>query len=67
MSVYYEQMNTLGKWTPIIAAEAPTIKDGRIKFAEGFGPRIRNLMQIPDHMQGVGLVEIQSMLVNSNT
>ena len=43
MPYTYEQMSPLGKWITVKTAEAPIIVNGRIKTAEGQGPRVRNL------------------------
>jgi len=48
MPYTYEQMSPLGKWITVKTAEAPIIVNGRIKTAEGQGPRVRGITYISD-------------------
>jgi len=43
MPYTYEQMSPLGKWITVKTAEAPVVVNGRVKTAEGQGPRVRNV------------------------
>lgn len=48
MTYTYEQMSPLGNWITVTSAEAPVIVNGRIKKAEGQGPRVRNVRMADD-------------------
>lgn len=41
-------MSPLGNWITVTSAEAPVIVNGRIKKAEGQGPRVRNVRMADD-------------------
>ena len=43
MTYTYEQMSPLGKWITVTADEPPMVVNGRIKKAEGQGPRVRGV------------------------
>jgi hypothetical protein len=49
MPYTYEQMSPLGKWITVKTAEAPIIVNGRIKTAEGQGPRVRNVRFVEEN------------------
>lgn len=48
MTYQWEQMSPLGNWHVVKAPEPPVVKNGRIKTAEGQGPRIRNIIRLDD-------------------
>lgn len=48
MTYTYEQMSPLGKWITVTADEPPIIVNGRVKKAEGQGPRVRNVRQLSE-------------------
>jgi hypothetical protein len=42
----YEQLGYLGKWHTIETDEPPIVVNGRLKLAEGQGPRVRNVSSV---------------------
>jgi len=48
MPYTYEQMTPFGTWMTVTADEAPDVRNGRIKTAEGQGPRVRNISHYED-------------------
>lgn len=43
MPYTYEQMTPFGTWMTVTADEAPDVRNGRIRKADGQGPRVRNV------------------------
>ena len=39
----WEQMSVLGTWSKVKSPDPPMVKNGRIRTAEGQGPRVRNV------------------------
>lgn len=52
MPYTYEQMSPLGKWITVKTAEAPIVVNGRIKTAEGQGPKVRNVRSVDTEVPG---------------
>lgn len=48
MKYTYEQMNPLGRWCKVTTENPPIIANGRIKTAEGQGPRVRNVSLVEE-------------------
>ena len=48
MPYTYEQMTPFGYWMTVTSDEAPDVRNGRIKKAEGQGPRVRDVRYLPD-------------------
>lgn len=46
MTYEWEELSFLGKWKKVRGAEPPRIVNGRIKTAEGQGPKVRNARAI---------------------
>jgi hypothetical protein len=50
MNWRYEQLGFLGKWSIIETDEPPIVVNGRLKMAEGQGPKVRNVSKVEtDH------------------
>ena len=58
---FYEE-KSMGEWRPVLSAEKPTVKKGRILHATGVGPEIRALSQIEPWMKKLTLDEIRELL-----
>ena len=51
MRYRYEQLGYLGKWHVIETDEPPIVVNGRLKMAEGQGPRVRTVSLVEtDHI-----------------
>lgn len=48
MKYSYEQMNPLGRWCKVVTENPPIIANGRIKTAEGQGPKVRNVSLVEE-------------------
>lgn len=47
---YYEEASMRGKWKPVTAPLPPRIRNGRVRFVDSIGPRVRALKKIdPGH------------------
>lgn len=44
----WQQMTPFGYWTTVTAPEAPDVRGGRIRKAEGQGPRVKDVVYLPD-------------------
>lgn len=49
MSYTYEQLSPLGKWITVTTDEPPLVVNGRVKKAEGQGPKVRGVRQLSDN------------------
>lgn len=58
---YYEQANRRGEWTPVKAAVAPRVRDGRIKKAGFVGPRVRAVTRIADDHRNLTLDQLAAV------
>ena len=43
MKYQWEQLSPLGKWCVVKSDEPPIIKNGRLRRAEGQGPKVRDV------------------------
>ena len=63
---YFEQASLNGRWWPVVSAERPVEKNGRIKRIDGTGPRIRAVQPLPDFLVEVlsrnGLDAVQAVM-----
>jgi hypothetical protein len=48
MKYQWEQLSPLGKWCVVKSDEPPVIKNGRLRRAEGQGPKVRGVVEIDD-------------------
>jgi len=48
MTYQWQELSPLGKWYTVKAPEPPVLKNGRIKRAEGQGPKVRNVVRLED-------------------
>lgn len=42
----WQQMTPFGTWTTVTAPEPPDVRDGRIRRAEGQGPRVKDVRPV---------------------
>ncbi len=48
MTYQWEELSFLGKWKKVRGNEPPRVVNGRIKTAEGQGPKVRNVVRLED-------------------
>ncbi|MCA0424029.1 MAG: hypothetical protein LCH61_12030 [Proteobacteria bacterium] len=67
---FYETVSMTGRWSPNTSPTRPaTCRVGghlRENRSEGVGPRIRNIVQLPEDLQTKPIAELRDMLVGSD-
>lgn len=67
---FYETVSMTGRWSPCTSTAKPeTCRVGghlREKRIEGVGPRIRNIVQLPEDLHTTPIAELRSLLVGAD-
>lgn len=67
---FYETVSMSGRWSPCTSPAKPeTCRVGghlREKRSEGVGPRIRNIVPLPEDLHAKPIAELRDLLVGSD-